>query len=58
MLHLGGKGSIISVNCAAIPSELLEFELFGHEKGALLVQIELRPGRFEQADKGTIFLMR
>ena len=57
-LHLasGRKGSNISVNCAAIPSELLESELFGHEKGAFTGADRTRPGRFEQADEGTIFL--
>ncbi len=57
-LHVasGRKGSIISVNCAAIPSDLLESELFGHEKGAFTGADRVRPGRFEQADKGTIFL--
>ena len=57
-LHVasGRKGSNISVNCAAIPSELLESELFGHEKGAFTGADRARPGRFEQADKGTIFL--
>ena len=52
----GRKGNNISVNCAAIPSELLESELFGHEKGAFTGADRARPGRFEQADNGTIFL--
>jgi two-component system nitrogen regulation response regulator NtrX len=46
----------IEVNCAAIPSELIESELFGHEKGAFTSAIKQRKGKFEQADKGTIFL--
>ena len=57
-LHIasGRKGNNISVNCAAIPSELLESELFGHEKGAFTGADRTRPGRFEQANDGTIFL--
>lgn len=46
----------VEVNCAAIPSELIESELFGHEKGAFTSAIKNRIGKFEQADKGTIFL--
>ena len=46
----------IEVNCAAIPSELIESELFGHEKGAFNSAIKQRIGKFEQADGGTIFL--
>lgn len=46
----------IEVNCAAIPSELIESELFGHEKGAFTSAIKTRAGKFEQADGGTIFL--
>ncbi len=46
----------IEVNCAAIPSELIESELFGHEKGAFTSAIKQRIGKFEQANNGTIFL--
>ena len=48
--------SYVEVNCAAIPSELIESELFGHEKGAFTSAIKQRIGKFEQADGGTIFL--
>jgi DNA-binding NtrC family response regulator len=47
---------LIEVNCAAIPSELIESELFGHEKGAFTSAIKQRKGKFEQADGGTLFL--
>ncbi len=46
----------VEVNCAAIPSELIESELFGHEKGSFTSAIKQRIGKFEQADTGTIFL--
>jgi transcriptional regulator with GAF, ATPase, and Fis domain len=50
------KYPLIPVNCGAIPEELLESELFGHEKGAFTSAIRTRIGRFELADQGTIFL--
>lgn len=49
-------GPLVSVNCAAIPLELAESELFGHERGAFTGAIETRQGRLEMADRGTIFL--
>ena len=49
-------GPFIEVNCAAIPSELIESELFGHEKGAFTSAIKQRKGKFEQANGGTLFL--
>jgi two-component system, NtrC family, nitrogen regulation response regulator NtrX len=48
--------SSVEVNCAAIPTELIESELFGHEKGAFTSAIKQRIGKFEQADGGTLFL--
>ncbi|MBP1715599.1 MAG: response regulator containing CheY-like receiver, AAA-type ATPase, and DNA-binding domain, partial [Deltaproteobacteria bacterium] len=48
--------SLIKVNCAALPENLLESELFGHEKGAFTGAVARRIGRFEQADQGSIFL--
>ncbi|WP_299796379.1 sigma-54 dependent transcriptional regulator [uncultured Maribacter sp.] len=50
------SGSFIEVNCAAIPSELIESELFGHVKGAFTSAVKDRAGKFEAANKGTIFL--
>jgi two-component system response regulator AtoC len=50
------EGPFIAVNCAALPETLLESELFGHEKGAFTGAMAQRKGRFEQANKGTIFL--
>ena len=50
------KAPFVEVNCAAIPSELIESELFGHEKGAFTSAIKQRIGKFEQADGGTLFL--
>ena len=49
-------GSLIEVNCAAIPSELIESELFGHEKGSFTSAVKQRIGKFEQASGGTLFL--
>lgn len=49
-------GPIIEVNCAAIPGELIESELFGHEKGSFTSAIKQRIGKFEQASGGTLFL--
>jgi formate hydrogenlyase transcriptional activator len=53
--HRGGR-AFIKFNCAAIPLDLLESELFGHEKGAFTGAIAQKIGRFEMADKGTLFL--
>ena len=50
------KGPLITVNCAAIPSELLESELFGHEKGSFTGADKQRKGRFEQSSGGSLFL--
>lgn len=50
------EGPFVEVNCAAIPSELIESELFGHEKGAFTSAIKQRKGKFEQAIGGTLFL--
>ncbi len=49
-------GPFVEVNCAAIPSELIESELFGHEKGSFTSAVKQRIGKFEQADNGTLFL--
>lgn len=53
---LRAKERFVQVNCAAIPEELIESELFGHEKGAFTGATERKQGKFEQADDGTIFL--
>ena len=50
------KGAMVEVNCAAIPSELIESELFGHEKGSFTSAVKQRIGKFEQANEGTLFL--
>src|SRR5436305_1159950 len=50
------RGAFVAVNCAALPSELIESELFGHEKGAFTGAASRRRGKFEQADGGTLFL--
>ena len=50
------RGSFVAINCAAIPKDLLESELFGYEKGAFTGALKSHAGRFEQADKGTLFL--
>ncbi len=50
------SGPLVEVNCAAIPSELIESELFGHEKGSFTSAVKQRIGKFEQADGGTLFL--
>ncbi len=58
-VHRGSRrasGPFIKVNCGAIPTSLLEAELFGHEKGAFTGALRTRPGYFERADGGTIFL--
>ncbi|TAE29270.1 MAG: sigma-54-dependent Fis family transcriptional regulator [Candidatus Kapaibacterium sp.] len=57
-LHEGrrSKGPFVAVNCASIPKDLLESELFGHERGAFTGAVQRKIGRFEQANHGTLFL--
>jgi len=58
-LHQGSRraeGPFVKLNCAAVPAELIESELFGHERGAFTGAVAARRGRFEQADGGTLFL--
>lgn len=55
-LSTRANGPLVEVNCAAIPSELIESELFGHEKGSFTSAIKQRIGKFEQASGGTLFL--
>ncbi len=59
MIHLSSRRStrtMVEVNCAAIPEELIESELFGHEKGAFTGAVEKRRGKFDSANGGTLFL--
>ena len=55
-LSARSEAPFVEVNCAAIPTELIESELFGHEKGAFTSAIKQRKGKFEQSDGGTLFL--
>ncbi len=52
------SGAFVTVNCAAVPADLIESELFGHEKGAFTGAAVRRPGKFELAHRGTLFLER
>ena len=56
LLSLQAQGPFVPINCGAIPAELLESELFGHEKGAFTGAVSARKGRFELAEGGTLFL--
>lgn len=57
MIHrLSEKKSLVAVNCAAVPSELMESTFFGHEKGSFTGAIDLKRGKFEMADQGNLFL--
>src|SRR5205085_2852849 len=56
LVSLRSRERFVQVNCAAIPEELIESELFGHEKGSFTGATEKQVGKFEQADRGTIFL--
>ncbi|MEW6730544.1 MAG: sigma-54 dependent transcriptional regulator [Acidobacteriota bacterium] len=56
LLSARAEEPFIKINCAAIPSELIESELFGHEKGAFTGAVQMRRGKFEQAQGGTLFL--
>jgi two-component system, NtrC family, nitrogen regulation response regulator NtrX len=55
-MSLRSEGTFVEVNCAAIPEELIESELFGHVKGSFTGAVEDKVGKFEQADGGTLFL--
>src|SRR2546428_4944481 len=58
-IHSGSQRAgrpFVKMNCAAVPTELIESELFGHEKGAFTGAVKSRVGRFEQADGGTLFI--
>ncbi|MCD8553307.1 sigma-54 dependent transcriptional regulator [Seleniivibrio sp.] len=56
MLSRRAKDAFVEINCAAIPSELLETEMFGHEKGSFTGAVAQKMGKFEEADNGTVFL--